>query len=201
MLCVQSNVFPSVCARLSVMEFLVYVNAGNQAGSSACERMSCLAWPARCHGRSGKPSVASVRAGLGSRTWFFKQQQLRCEVSRGELYLISCVWLSQPSWWWCQMFCERMMNSLSKILPVEGGVAWFMWWSYWYVRSKSKAGCCFALPVVLNKKGLLRNMTTNFVLHLPVSILKEDKIHNVSIKFWMILLNFISVQNKCIHNL
>lgn len=152
MLCAQSNVFPSVCARLSVTEFLVHVNVGSQAGSPACELVGCLAWPARCRGWSSKPSVASVRAGLGSSSWFGKQRRARCEVSRGELYLISCVWLSQTYRWWCQMFCERVMNGLSKILPVEGGSAWFMWWSYWHVRWKSKAGCCFAAPVVLNQK-------------------------------------------------
>lgn len=84
----QNNVFPSVYVRLSIIQFLVYVNART---SPACKLVSCLAWQALCCWWSSRTSVASCHNGSCLQKLIFKHQQFRCEVSRGELYLISCV--------------------------------------------------------------------------------------------------------------
>lgn len=111
--------FPSVCVILSIIQFLVYVNARNQATNPACKLVSCLAWQALCCRWSSKTSVASCHNWARLQKLIFKHQQFRCEVSRGELYLISCVSPSQTHQWWYQVFWEHMINSLDKIFPIE----------------------------------------------------------------------------------
>lgn len=110
-----------LCVTLSIINFLVYVNSRNQTGSPECKLFSCLAWQPLC----SNATVASCPNWACLQKLIFKHQLFNCEVSRGELYLISCVGLSQTLQWLCQLFCGCMINNLNKVLRLEADVAWF----------------------------------------------------------------------------
>lgn len=99
--------------------FSVYVNSRNQTGSPECKLFSCLAWQPL----SSNATVASCHNWACLQKLIFKLQLFRCEVSRGELYLVSCVGLSQTLQWLCQLFCGCMVNNLNKVLRLEADVA------------------------------------------------------------------------------